>query len=393
MSYTAPTALNGSTAALVGTLAWGPSYLAGSAPSLLLHFDGANGQTTTVDSSPYANVVSLFAVPSGTQAMLTTAHASPVGDTAVLSCLSDPTLSTSNTAMASVPLTFDGPLDMTNTPAWTIEGFIWIPQMGGFTQTFINLGAQIDGSSAFNGIALSSGGGGTYPANGDLHMTIYSPTSGPGATPSFSNVTAGVWHHFAMVKQLDPGGSGFDIYQLFLDGVGSGWTPTSPGFLGPYTQWTGYLGIGGFWSDFYGTFNPGHGAYYSEIRITKGLCLYTTAFTPPTVPFSDSGTPAPGYDVYRGGVSIATFLGPPGYIDTVPTPGPYTYEVYGWDGTSDVSPASNPLTLSYGGSSTTVNVYGKFAPAPGLKPPILFADANGIGPRIYMPRENVTVKT
>lgn len=51
------------------------------------------------------------------------------------------------------------------------------------------------------------------------------------------------------------------------------------------------------------------------------------------------------------------------------------------------------LTISLGPDpSLTKFVYGKFAPASAFKPTLLI-DAAGIKPRIYMPKENVTVKT
>lgn len=51
------------------------------------------------------------------------------------------------------------------------------------------------------------------------------------------------------------------------------------------------------------------------------------------------------------------------------------------------------LVVSSGSCSTpTVHVYGKFAGSKAF-PPTLLIDANGLKPRIYMPKENTTVKT
>lgn len=44
------------------------------------------------------------------------------------------------------------------------------------------------------------------------------------------------------------------------------------------------------------------------------------------------------------------------------------------------------------GSGETINVYGKFVGSPVFKP-VLFINAKGLKPRVYMPKENITVKT
>ena len=66
----------------------------------------------------------------------------------------------------------------------------------------------------------------------------------------------------------------------------------------------------------------------------------------------DGATPAPGYDIYRDGVSIATVGAVLTYTDTVPTAGTYTYNVAAYDSTipADISAKSNSLPLTYSGS-------------------------------------------
>jgi hypothetical protein len=104
------------------------------------------------------------------------------------------------------------------------------------------------------------------------------------------------------------------------------------------------------------------GNEYDELRITTGTALYppvlTTPFTGtyvvPSSPFSNGGsvTYAPGYDVYRNGVSIATVGNVLTYTDNVPAYGTYTYNVAAYDPgvPGDISPESNPVSLTYSAS-------------------------------------------
>ena len=376
MSYSAPANLAGITFGLAGTLTWDASGLAGSAPVLLLHFDGMNGDTTTTDSSPQNNAMTILPVAS-----ISNAETSPVGDTTVLF-----TDTSYGGSLCYTPIGGTGsPLEMSNVTDWTVEFFAWDTRHAFESTTLFAMGWATDGSAGFNGVRIEA------PGSNQCVVTIYGAASGPNSPWISSGFTPSAWHHIAFVKQGGAGLSGSDRYQLFVDGVGTGW---QDGWYGPYTVWQGYDVVSGYYSGpgGYSAFIGGESAYYSEVRILNGVAAYTANFTPPTAPFSANGIPPPGYDVYRNGVSIATFLGTPGYIDTVPTPGSYVYQVFAWDGTSDVSAGSNFLDLVYG-SSTTIDVYGKFAPAATVLPPILMVDAAGIGPKVYMPKENVTVNT
>ena len=60
----------------------------------------------------------------------------------------------------------------------------------------------------------------------------------------------------------------------------------------------------------------------------------------------------PGYDVYRNGVSIATVGNVLTYTDNVPAYGTYTYNVAAYDTgvPGDISPESNPVSLTYSAS-------------------------------------------
>jgi hypothetical protein len=306
--------------------AWGPD------PSvlLLLHFDGSNGDTTTTDSSSLANPMT-FIEPG--IALRTGGLTSPVGDTAILGLVNGGY----NNSLLSTPIAPAGPLDLTQYPAYTIEGFIYVPS-GSSNIPIIGFGQCNGGSvSSFNGVTLF------YLGSSILQLSIYGATSGPSEAPECTNFTENAWHHVAIVKQPSSGTG--DQYQLFVDGIGSGWT-NSAGFMAPYSPWVGYYVLGGYWSGplGYDTYVSGGAPMsFSEVRVMSSA-VYTTNFTPPAAPF------------------------------TVPS--------------SDLSAASNVIDLLYG---LIVPVYGKFV-QPGVFKPNVQAAVGLIEPRVWMPFENRTVR-
>lgn len=372
-TYTAPTSLSGTVSGMDGSLSWGPSYLDGSAPVLLLHFDDGNGSNAFTDSSPSA----LNFLPAHSATESTANSKFGIGSFVATGGLEGP-------VPYRILASSGDPIDLHATPAWTIEG--WVYFTVNVTQDIFTIGNDISANYP-QGVQIITNGG------SQLELQVSGATASPFGVPAAGVPSLSAWHHWAAVKMPDPLNAGYDIYQIFLDGVGGGWSNQSPGsgYIGPYTSWGGqHTVVAGYYDQVLGDFSATSDIAVDEIRISA-FAVYTANFTPPTSAFSASGTPAPGYDVWRDGVSVATYLGTPGYVDTVPTPGSYTYEVFGWDGTSDVSPGSNIITLDFA-SSTTKDVYGKFAPA-GSYAPTLLIDAKGIKPRIYMPKENVTVNT
>ena len=252
--------------------------LAPGSPVLLLHFDGTNGQTTTVDSSIDNNPMTLQNVSGGSGSMLSTTPASPVGNTAVFNS----GIGTPNTGnICTTPVTQGSPLDMSNEASWTIEFWWQCGLIGAFTQQFMVIGKQTNSSSGFNGISFQSSGSNSN----EIEFEIYGATSSNGQRPSYSGVVANTWYHIALVKRPDPGGSGYDQYQMFVNGVGQGWTGTSPGYQGPYTSWAGFAVLNGYWSAYYSSFNATTWeTAWSEVRFTPNVALYQQNFTPPTVP-------------------------------------------------------------------------------------------------------------
>ena len=207
------------------------------------------------------------------------------------------------------PITQGSPLDLTNTPAWTMQGWIKIVQMDAFNQEFITIGESNGGFH--QGVRLVCGGSGS-PGSSDLTFQVFGEVSGPGASPSVPNVTQGVWHHFAMCKRPNQGGPAGDQYQLWVDGVGSGWSRSDIPFVGPYTQWAGYYSFGGYWDVVFGHWQTGtsgnNGVSFDEICVTA-IDLYDANFTPPTAP-STYGLPnSLGTAIPPNGFVAATYVG------------------------------------------------------------------------------------
>lgn len=356
MSYTAPSSLNGSSSGLNGSLTWNPST--DSSYLLLLHFDG-----NITDSSVLANAMTLGSASLTTSNPKFGSGALAVGNGAFGSYgLESPTYASGSA------------LDIFSTTAWTIQGWAFV-NAANSTLTMVSYGDDgAGGVGPVMQIGLT-----TNPAGTSITAFAYDYSAfGTATTISVSaSYTVGTYVHLALVSS---GGS----VKIYLNGttdpstgVSVNWTPAH------YTWTTGRrVCIGSFSRSSPASSNNGQ---IDEFSVSN-KALYTSNFTPPTSP----GGPPPGYDVYRNGVSIATFLGTPGYADTAPALGTYNYQVFAWDGTSDVSAGSNIFPLSYI-SSTTVLVYGKFAPAKAY-PPTLLINADGIRPQIYMPHENTTVQ-
>jgi hypothetical protein len=152
---------------------------------------------------------------------------------------------------------------------FTVEAWVYQTARGG-TSTYGPqiAGCQIYGTSAdwFFNISLS----------GTLYFEIGS--SSTGAILTTSAVPLNTWTHVACVRS-----SG--IVTIYINGVNAG---GSASYTTSVTNASTPLSIGG----------PSNGSaaamftgYISNLRIIKGTALYTTAFTPPTIPLSAvSGT-------------------------------------------------------------------------------------------------------
>lgn len=363
-TYLPPTGLSfSSSSSLSGTLSWMPSAPISPTVALLLHMDGTNGSTSFPDSSGNG----LNAVASGSVSVSTSDFEFPTGSAS---------FTNTQTGALAIPFTVGGPLDI-SIGDFTIEFWINAPAQLNFSSL---LRFVMPGGASSNGPALlldSPGSGGA----GTLQITAEGDGSWTGSIIS-GTFPVNTWTHVAFV--LDTASNLTNIY------IGGVLTTSLPGW-----------GHASMASNNGGVLNIGHAAFVDggqgfqgfidEFRLSR-IAVYTSNFTPPTAPFSDGGV-ATDYDVYRNGVSIAHVVGALNFFDTVPVVGTYEYKVAAWDGVStDTSDLSSPLDVTFSATVSTKTVYGKFVGSP-VFPPTLLIDATGIKPRVYMPKENVTVKT
>jgi Pectate lyase superfamily protein len=237
---------------------------------LLLHFDGANGSTSTTDSSIYNNPISFSNV--GGQVYISTAQMEFGNASLFIN-----STNTTDNAYITTPMAPGGVLDITKGD-FTIEGWILFP--GNFQVTECAIGGNFTPFNTIEYITLVFGSNRPNPGSGQFQAEPSNSlqSGGQWVAAGFSgglNFTAGVMHHWAVTKH---GANGV----CFFDGTPS----TNAINWGSSTIWNlandAHFIIGWDSNESGGT-SP---VYFDEIRITKGVALYTTAFTPPTAPFT-----------------------------------------------------------------------------------------------------------
>ena len=252
-------------------------------PVLLLHFDGNNGDTSTLDSSLYNNQITL----NEPNASISTAQTSPVGDTTVIQL--DGRVNTNTpTGTLSSPVTSGSALDLSQLPAWTFEYFFYFGSANDGNSVLLWAGMG-DFSSPQNGFLI------IHPGTSTIEVFIYGETTGPGNQIT-GTCTPNAWHHIAIVKAPNTtNGAGGDQYQLFVDGVSQ---TISTGWHGPYAHWNGQFVLNGYFegpSGYNSIINSQTGPYYySEVRLSP-TAVYTSNFTPPTAPFANPQFPTATY--------------------------------------------------------------------------------------------------
>ena len=138
--------------------------------------------------------------------------------------------------------------------------------------------------------------------------TIDVAAASPAVTISGLSVSLNTWHHFAWVR------SGSTI-TLYIDGASVG-TATYATSL-TYNS-SGYVTVGHSVSNYGGAYENWIKCFASNIRIVKGLAVYTGAFTPPTSPLSTAQSAGTNIAaVSASQVSLLTCNGP-GLIDSSP---------------------------------------------------------------------------
>lgn len=240
-----------------------PNAVSGT-PVLLLHFDGANGDTFTTDSSLYDNQVTL----------LTDAAISTSGEKFGTGCLNIPNVSV-GTQTGYVPFSYGSPLDIFAGPAWTIDGWVKLLDSGnGTISTLLCYAGNINGGGGINGfdIYLEDNGNGTVRFFVNNSGEVFSGN----IVQDFAYAGVGTWQHLA-VSWDGTTGRAFYNGQLCSTtrttwGASNYTHAATPPFgpailLGAQTQYTSNAPCD-----------------LDEIRVTPNIALYTAAFTPPAAP-------------------------------------------------------------------------------------------------------------
>jgi len=213
--------------------------------------------------------------------------------------------------------------------------------------------------------------------NGKIECRSSSGGSARGVTGASTNTfTVNAWNHVAAVKDVAAG-----RYYLYLNGVRNGGLTIS--FSGNQLEVftiDPYVTAGGFGSGW--NFGSRFNGYIDDIRITKGVCRYTSNFTPPTQPFI--GKPIVGNDLYYYATSLLLkgdgTNGSTNIVDSSFDPKTITangdaqistaQSKFGgssiaFDGAGDYISTPNNAAFDYGTSNFTIEFWYKFAATPG----------------------------
>jgi hypothetical protein len=224
--------------------------------SLLLHGDGANGSTTIVDSSP-----------------------SPKTVTAV----GNAQISTAQSKFGGASIAFDGTGDYLTVPDNADFEF----GAGDFTIEMWIYFASHSGNRVLIAKSNRNDAGGIGPfavvINPDTKLKLLlSNSTGPTSAiwvvdmTSANALSSNTWNHIACVRS----GNAFAIY---INGAQEATATNSLTLVDNAQVLT--IGALGYTS---GTFVNFFNGYIDDLRITKGIARYQSAFTPPTAPFPDA---------------------------------------------------------------------------------------------------------
>ena len=258
--------------------------------TLLMHFDGANGGTTFTDSSSYNTNTSSIGTPTTSSTQV------KFGPT---SLFCKPNISNPGSVYVNNPGTqFIFPNDFTiecwvyHIPGtWAVQGTIMRKDFS-LTGGYWLLRVMPDGFYHFDASGTGVG----------LGITSTTPFS------TYDNQ----WVNLAICR------SGSTV-TLFINGVPNA-TSTAVGTVGSYSDTVdgGQMRISESSGSEYWT------GYIDEVRITKGIARYTSAYTPATSPFPNSATSSVTYPTawsWNFGDSVTSTLQNP--VHTYSTPGSF----------------------------------------------------------------------
>lgn len=205
--------------------------------ALLLHFDGADGSTTFIDSSQFSR---------GTVNQLGGVH-----------------IRTAESKFGGASGYFDGDALISYATSESLQ-----VGTGDFTiACWVRPSASGNSWGCILGLSGSTTGVSFYARGASVNKPIFYAS---GATLSHqTTATADVWHHYACTRQAG-------VVRVFLDGVCSTSTLTYTGAPPATTITVGCSTT---------SQNEGMTAYYDDFVFIKGAALWVADFTPPTEAF------------------------------------------------------------------------------------------------------------
>ena len=169
--------------------------------------------------------------------------------------------------------------------------------------------------------------------------TIDIGASSPAATISGLSISLNAWHHVAWVR------SGSTI-TLYVDGVSVGTTTNATSLT--YNS-SGFIHVGHSVANYPGAYENWIKGFVSNVRIVKGLAVYTGTFTVPTSPLGTSQSAGTNIStVTPSQVSLLTCNGP-GFTDSSPNAATITGYI---TTTSQFSPFSSFSAISRSATQT-----------------------------------------
>ncbi len=215
-----------------------------SSVKLLCHFDGANGQTTTVDSSGAAHAITSYASTS-----LSTAQAK-------FGTSSSPSSGTSRWYTAdSADWAF-------GSGQFTIDAFVYFSNAPGSNTCGVVTQWISNGNLGFFFGVVGGALNFYYSTNGSDN-----PNVGAAWTPALNT-----WYHIAVDRDAS------NVLRVYLNGAVWASATVSAALYDS----SSILDIAG------NSATTGISGYVDEVRITKGVARYAGAFTPPTAAFPNS---------------------------------------------------------------------------------------------------------
>lgn len=280
--------------------------------SLLLNFNGADGSTTFTDSGPGAKTLTVNG-----SAQIDTAHSKFGGASGLF-----------DGASAYLTHAADAAFGF-GTGAFTIEAWLRVASLPGYRKTVVDFRTALEAGDidAVDGEFGFDTDGSLYYFNTDATWYYYPP-------PPSSPVPTSVQTHIAWTYD------GATL-RAFVDGVLQWSASTSLDFGASRPLTIGRSADGSQYLD-------GH---LDDLRITNGVCRYTSAFTPPTAELEGGDADPQGYIADAGPLGAPALLGLSGVggsiADSGPLGAPHIYGLSHYGALTAPSPLGAPALLAW----------------------------------------------